>query len=119
MVEIEPLLETGVHDVFDSEKERSFAVKEKGETIGYVCFWEQSQDSIWIEFLLAKRRGQGDGVTILQALFEKGYNVMEGTAIYGPHFFWKHVGAEFEDEVEEDLCDGTPFVLRKEHFRPF
>lgn len=117
MVKIQQLRETGIHDVFDCDQAHSFAVLENGETIGYVCFWELSPERIWIEFILAKKRGNGDGSIILQALFDKGYKAINGTAIYGPHFFWKRVGAEFEEEVDEDSCDGEPFLLRKENFR--
>ncbi len=118
MLEVKPLKTRGIHDVFDDNMENSYRIIEDGETLGYVCYFKskEKKQKIWVEFLLAVHRGRGDGETMLRALFEKGFEQIEGTAIYGPHFFWESMGAVFEDEVEENVYDGTYFCLTKENF---
>lgn len=118
MLEIRKLNRKGIHDVFDSEMENSHEIIENEQVLGYVCFRESTmvQKRIWLEFILAEHRGHGDGERMIHALFEQGYDKIEGTAIYGPHFFWESIGAIFEDEVEEDACDGVWFALTKEDF---
>lgn len=118
MLEMKPLETKGIHEVFDGDMENSYRVIEDGETIGYVCLHESKSKpkTIWLEYILAKHRGRGDGEKMLRVLFEKGYEKITGTAIYGPHFFWEDMGAVFDDEVEEDLYDGTYFTLSKENF---
>lgn len=118
MLQIRALHQEGIHDVFDGDIEHSHEVVENGEVLGYVCYRESEKEAkrIWMEFILAKHRGNGDGERMIHALFEKGYERIEGTAIYGPHFFWESVGAVFEDEVDEDACDGVWFTLSREDF---
>lgn len=118
MLRLKQLERTGVHDVFDSNMENSFEIVDGEETLGYVCYEMRDEETkrIWIEFLLAEYRGNGDGETMIHALFEKGYEDIQGSAIYGPHFFWKSIGAVFEDEVQEEDFDGIWFTLTREDF---
>jgi len=115
-LEVVPLMEKGIHDVFDGDMENSYMIKDGEEVLGYVCYHETSPKTIWIEYLLAKEPGKGHGVPMVKSLFNLGYERINGSAIYGPHFFWTNVGAVFEDEVEEELYDGTRFSLLRSTF---
>lgn len=110
-MELMPLQEKGIHDVFDGDMEHSYVIQHENETLGYVCFHEAEPKTICVEFILAKKRGSGHGISMVKALFDLGYETIKGTAIYGPHFFWLSIGAVFDDEVDEDAFDGTFFTL--------
>jgi len=116
LVKMERLTVQGIHDVFDQEMENSYEVKEGECIIGYLCFHENEKGVVWMDFILAKERGDGDGEKMIEALFERGIEQIEGTSIYGPHFFWMKCGAKFLDEVEEYSYDGIFFTLSKADF---
>lgn len=116
MLTIEPLKKLGIHNVFDGYMKASYVVRENRVLIGYVCFHETERKVIWVHYILAERRGSGAGVKMLQALFNQGYQEIQGTAVYGPHLFWKSVGSVFLDEVKEGYYNGTQFVLNKSSF---
>lgn len=116
MFHVEKLKEKGIHEVFDSDLENSYVIKENGQTLGYVNYRENGDKSLWLEFILAEKRGRGYGYKMLEALFSLGYSKIEGTSIYGPHSFWLEMGAEFDEEPVEDIYDGFHFVLTKENF---
>lgn len=117
MFKIKPLKVSGIHEVFDMDLKNSYEVMEGDNVIGYVQFYKNKEKSIWVEYIQAKEKGKGDGRKIIQALFELGYEKIEGTAIYGPHFFWIEVGAVFEEEPQEDIYDGFSFELTKNNFK--
>lgn len=113
---LRPIAETGIHDVFDDYPDQSFAVTDDDELLGYVCLRGREGRTAWVEHILASSRGRGYGKRILETVFHKGYDRLEGTAIYGPHFFWERMGADFHEEVTENELDGTPFVLTRSAF---
>ncbi|PLS19456.1 hypothetical protein CVD28_03300 [Bacillus sp. M6-12] len=111
-------IKKGVHSCFDEALDESHELKENEHTIGYIRFHEREEGKgAWIEFILAKERSKRYGDKIIQYVFDHfPFEYVEGTSIYEPHFFWKRIGATFDDEVDEDACDGTYFILYRENF---
>jgi Acetyltransferase (GNAT) family len=111
-------IQKGIHNCFDEDLDHSFSISENGEIIGYVRFTEsQKENGAWVEYILAKKRGEGYGEKMIRYLFDSyPFEYLDGTSIYEPHHFWKRIGAEFSDEVDEDACDGTYFKLNRDNF---
>lgn len=108
----------GIHECFDEDIENAYEVLVDNQTIGYVSFtYPSNQKVIWLDFILAVKRGSGHGREIVDTLFkELSIDEIHGTAILELHYFWKNNGAIFDMEVTEDDYDGVFFSLTKKSF---